>query len=225
MLLSVIMILPILPLIGFATGSVDPIVGARSLAISPNGEQLAFSYRGDLWVSPSSGGLAVPISTNVELEDYPVWSRDGKQIAFSSNRNGGVDIYVVGVNGGTPKRLTYHSGSDVPSDWSIDNKKILFRATRDRSENGIFELDVETGKFKAVFYDQMSIGNPKYSRMDRRSFTPATVFLGSGLATTVRPHPSFGFMTFRLASEPSSATTSSSTCGQTGPRTVSPLSR
>lgn len=163
MLLGVIMILSILPLVGLATGSVDPIVGARSLAISPNGEQLAFSYRGDLWVAPSNGGHAVPISTNVELEDFPVWSRDGKQIAFASNRNGGIDIFVVGVSGGTPKRLTFHSGSDIPSDWSIDNRKILFRATRDRAENGIFELDVETGKFKAVFYDQMSIGNPKYS--------------------------------------------------------------
>jgi len=141
----------------------EPIIGARSLALSPDGKSLAFSYRGDIWVASSSGGHAMPITGNVELEDNPIWSPDGRSIAFSSGRTGNNDIFIVSIEGGTPRRLTYHSGNDVPSDWSDDGKNILIRSTRDRAFNGIYEIDVADGDFRALFYDHMPIGNPQYS--------------------------------------------------------------
>jgi Tol biopolymer transport system component/C-terminal processing protease CtpA/Prc len=150
----------------FASAAQDapaPLFGMRSLAISPDGKRLCFYYQGDLWVGSVNGGKAMPITSNVDIDDNPVWSPDSQKIAFSSNRNGNNDVYWVSADGGMPRRLTYFSGSDIPSDWSPDGKSILLRSTRDDNNNGIYEIDAATGKFRALFFDQMTVGSPKYS--------------------------------------------------------------
>ncbi|MFY9234150.1 MAG: S41 family peptidase [Fimbriimonadaceae bacterium] len=139
------------------------IVGPRNLALSPDGSRLAFTYRGDIWVVDSKGGKAVPVTNHVEMDDYPLWSPDGNWIAFASNRFGGNSIMAVPADGGETKRLTFFGGNEIPTDWSPDGKKLLFRATRDNAYNGIFELDVKTLQFKAIFEDMMTLGNAKYT--------------------------------------------------------------
>ncbi len=102
----------------------------RYPSISPNGNEIVFSYKGDLYKVASDGGNAVPLTMH-EAHDYqPVWSRDGKKIAFASDRFGNFDVFVISSNGGEATRLTYHSSNDYPFDFSIDNSQVLFGSAR-----------------------------------------------------------------------------------------------
>ncbi|WP_286829005.1 MULTISPECIES: S41 family peptidase [Kordiimonas] len=99
-------------------------------AISPNGDEIAFSYRGDIYKVPVKGGTAVPLTVNAAWEGHPVWSKDGKTLAFASDRNGNLDVYVMRATGGDATRLTFHSADDIPSDFTEDSKSVLFQSAR-----------------------------------------------------------------------------------------------
>ena len=102
----------------------------RYPSISPDGQTIAFSYKGDIFTVPVSGGVATAV-TNHEAHDFmPVWSNDGRQIAFASNRYGNFDVFVVDANGGMPTRLTYHSADELPYTFTNDNGAVLFGASR-----------------------------------------------------------------------------------------------
>jgi tricorn protease len=139
------------------------VFGARSLALSPDGSRLSFSWRGDLWIAPADGGKAVALTSHVELEDNPIFSPDGKWIAFSSNRNGGQDIYVVPSDGGEAARITWHPGSETPTGWTADSRQVVFRAAREGEENGIFSIDIRTLDIRQLLRDHRTVGNPKVS--------------------------------------------------------------
>ncbi len=111
----------------------------RYPAISPDGSQIAFTYKGDLYLVPSAGGVARPLTMH-EAHDYmPVWSPDGSQIAFASDRYGNFDLFVISVKGGEPRRLTSHSAPESPFAFSPDGQSILFGAARmDTAENRSF---------------------------------------------------------------------------------------
>jgi Tol biopolymer transport system component/C-terminal processing protease CtpA/Prc len=102
----------------------------RYPAISPDGETIVFSYKGDLYRVATAGGMAIPLTLH-EAHDYmPVWSHDGQKIAFASDRYGNFDVYVMNASGGRAERLTYHSSGDYPTDFSADDGKVLFYSSR-----------------------------------------------------------------------------------------------
>lgn len=102
----------------------------RYPAISPDGNSIVFSYKGDLWKVAAEGGLAMPLTLHEGHDFQPVFSNDGKQIAFASHRYGNFDVYIMPSSGGKAERLTYHSSSDYPSGFSADNKSVLFTSSR-----------------------------------------------------------------------------------------------
>jgi Tol biopolymer transport system component/C-terminal processing protease CtpA/Prc len=102
----------------------------RYPAISPDGKTIVFTYRGDLYRVSSSGGTATPLTSHEAQDFMPVWSHDGKHIAFASDRYGNFDIFVIPAEGGEAKRVTFHSAHEYPYAFSSDDKSILFGATR-----------------------------------------------------------------------------------------------
>jgi len=102
----------------------------RNPAISPDGQWIAFEYKGDIFKVPSSGGIATPITITPDYESNPVWSHDGKSIAFASDRYGNFDVFIMPSDGGTATRLTYNSAPDIPTDFSPDDKSVIFGTAR-----------------------------------------------------------------------------------------------
>ncbi len=97
--------------------------------ISPNGEQIAFTYQGDIWTVASSGGRADRLTIHEGYENRPVWSNNGDLIAFSSDRFGNNDVFVMSASGGSAQRLTYHSANDSVIGFTA-NDDVLFNSRR-----------------------------------------------------------------------------------------------
>lgn len=107
----------------------------RYPSISPDGSTIAFTYKGDLYRVASTGGNAQQLTFHEAHDFMPQWSKDGKQIAFSSDRYGNFDVFVMDANGGPAKRLTYHSSDEVPFSFSSDNKSVIFGGVRQDAVN------------------------------------------------------------------------------------------
>ena len=141
---------------GLAAQAQDNPLWMRHPAISPNGKTIAFSYQGDIFTVPSSGGTAKQITSNAAFDSYPVWSPDGNHIAFASNREGSIDVWVMDANGGIPKRVTTNSGSEYPLRWK-DNSTIMFKASIMPTAKSI----IFAGSYPQVYTVRMDGGRPK----------------------------------------------------------------
>ena len=107
---------------------------------------IVFLYGGYLWSVPREGGEARQLTTGGH-ETNPVFSPDGKWIAFTGQYDGNADVFVIPSDGGEPKRLTWHPAPDVVVGWTPDGKKILFRSPRDAYADfdRIYDVPVEGG--------------------------------------------------------------------------------
>lgn len=100
----------------------------RDVQISPDGQQILFCYKGDVYKVAAEGGTAKQLTTQDSYECSPVWSRDGQKIAFASDRHGNMDVFVMSAEGGAATRLTYNSAEEIPQAFSPDGKDVYFGA-------------------------------------------------------------------------------------------------
>lgn len=121
----------------------------RDVRISPDGTEIAFCYKGDIYKVPATGGTATQLTTQTSYECLPVWSPDSRQIAFASDRNGNFDVFVMPANGGTAQRLTTHSAAELPSAFTPDGKHVLFSAAiQDPATSALFPTGAMTELYR-----------------------------------------------------------------------------
>lgn len=131
----------------------------RYTSISPDGRAIAFSYRGDIYTVPVSGGRATQITSNRAYEKAPVWSPDGSKIAFASDRDGhNFNVYITGREGGSARRISYvNSKNQVPVAF-YDDKHIVYSADiRPDVRMGLFPYST----FEQLYVQSLEGGRPR----------------------------------------------------------------
>ncbi len=106
----------------------------RDTRISPDGKTVAFTYKGDIYTVPTSGGESRRLTSGGAYDSAPIWSPDGSKIAFRSSRLGSDDVFIMDAKGGTPRRLTSDSGAETPAAF-IDNETLVFFSAGIPGEN------------------------------------------------------------------------------------------
>ena len=152
------LLLPVLVFLLLAAPSSCPalagILNARGPAPSPDGREIAFSYMGDVWKVPAVGGRATRLTVHEAYDETPVWSPDGRSIAFASDRAGNNDIYVIPSGGGAPERVTWHSAWDNLQCWSRDGDSLFFTSYRDTLETNLYRVSADGGMPRRVLFDR-----------------------------------------------------------------------
>jgi len=157
----------------------------RYPSISPDGKHIAFSYMGDIYITPVKGGHARALTNSKHFESVPIWSSDSKMIAYVSTEFGNRDVFVISINGPSAKRLTYNSAQDTPLSFSPDDRKIYFSSARmDNPENSgfptrsmpeLYSVDLSGKKVKLelsvpVFGLSISKDNSEFIYHDKKGY-------------------------------------------------------
>ena len=137
-------------------GQTQPVPYFTEPAISPDLSEIAFVSGGDIWTVPAAGGEAHLLVSNPANESRPLYSPDGRKLAFISTRTGNGDIYVLTIDSGDLKRLTFDDSNDQLDAWSADGKWIYFSSSsRDISGmTDIFRVSVDGGTPMQVSADR-----------------------------------------------------------------------
>lgn len=150
-----------LTLAATVTMAATPMAAQTKLLRFPDihGDVVVFSYGGDLWKAPASGGTAVRLTAHPGQEMFAKFSPDGQWIAFTGQYDGDEQVYVMPAAGGEPKQLTWYPahGPLAPRwgydnqvyGWSPDGNRVLFRSLRDadggRTETALYTVAVDGG--------------------------------------------------------------------------------
>ncbi|MCL4729456.1 MAG: PD40 domain-containing protein, partial [Planctomycetes bacterium] len=100
----------------------------RQPALSPDGKTLAFVHDGDIWSVPAAGGEARRLTITVDNDGDPMFSPDGRHLAFRSRRHGSDDVFIMPAAGGPATRLTFSDAAEIPCCWLPDSSGVIFMA-------------------------------------------------------------------------------------------------
>jgi Tol biopolymer transport system component/imidazolonepropionase-like amidohydrolase len=142
----------------FALAGPQPVRGIVHPAVSPDGDRIAFAAVGDLWLMPV-GGVAQRLTHDQWLETDPAWSPDGRSLAYSSDRDGFMNLWVRDLGTGADRQLTHGSAAAMQPAWSPDGSYLAFSDP----EGQLQVLDVKSGAVRTVHDHLNDPGRPSWS--------------------------------------------------------------
>lgn len=122
----------------------------RFPSVDPSGKNIAFSYQGDIWLLNTEENIPKRLTIHEAYDSSPIWSPDGKMIAFSSNRFGSTDIFVMNIDGSGIKRLTFHPSANIINSWNIQDR-IIFESRH---------ISAQIARENEIYYISPKGGNP-----------------------------------------------------------------
>ncbi|MBC8402903.1 MAG: PD40 domain-containing protein [Candidatus Marinimicrobia bacterium] len=120
------------------------------------------TYNGNIWIMRPDGSEKTQLTFDV-LDRDPVWSPDGQQILFWSNRDGDANIWVMNADGTNPHHLTVDPNYDVSPSWSPDGQSIIFVSGRDHANGEIYRMDADGNNIQRLTFNELNDRTPKYS--------------------------------------------------------------
>ena len=136
--------------------------GAQHVHVGPDGDQLAVSVFGDIWIMPTRGGEATRLTSGPSQDGWPRFRPDGGAIAYQSDRRGNSDLYLLDLKTKKIRRLTSHKANDFFHNWSPDGRYLVF--TSERSGNrDIWRLEVATGELNQLTKHPEADDDPAYA--------------------------------------------------------------
>ncbi|MCA9305829.1 MAG: PD40 domain-containing protein [Phycisphaerales bacterium] len=103
----------------------------RHPAVSPDGDEITYSWRGDIWKAPIGGGESVRLTAHPSVDSRSAWSPDGTMIAFESERDGASNLFVMRADGTDVQQVTFTDRPCVLSAFSSDGTSLLFESSRE----------------------------------------------------------------------------------------------
>ena len=153
--------LTLLLTIPFAICAKTPIDIPYSPALSPDGSKIVFSWNDDLWVATREGGNAKRLSLSKGLDYQPIFSHDGKKIAFESNRFGPNYLFTMPAEGGPATQVSFNSEGYNLLQWYRDNKSLAFNSNRKlytpRQGSLPYKLNTETHAAESLIFNSRMI--------------------------------------------------------------------
>ena len=146
----------------FDAADAQPVRGLIHPVLSPDGSQLAFAALGDLWIMPL-GGTPKRITDDPFVDTDAAWSPDGSKLAFSSDRAGGMDVWVRDLKSGADRRLTTLPGADMAAAWSPDGRSIAFVSNVDFEQGEVFVVGADGGDPRRILDRRFGLGYPSWS--------------------------------------------------------------
>ncbi|MBB1477686.1 amidohydrolase family protein [Shewanella sp. SG41-3] len=142
-----------------------------NINVSPDGEHIVFDLLGDIYQIPIAGGEAKPLAQGIAWQMQPVYSPDGKYIAFTSDEDGGDNIWIMNADGTNPHAITTETFRLLNSPaWSPDSQYLVarkhFTGTRSLGAGEVWMFHVAGGegvKLTERPNEQKDLGEPAYS--------------------------------------------------------------
>lgn len=141
------------------------VLGIDKPTLSPDGQRIAFVALGDLWVVSSAGGKPEQLTHDAALEADPAWSPDGKSLAYTSDKGGGLpQLWIRDLTTGKDRQITNISDQPLGAAWSPDGKTIAFLSTDGRwGVAGLEVVDVASGVVTRLQPSLAQPGKPTWS--------------------------------------------------------------